>query len=297
MIADAPRPRLLTAAHTIGALTGFAANSLLTRAAVGRDLIDAVSFSSVRLLAGAVTLVLLARLVARHEAPDDAHNPWLGAAALGGYAYAFAFAYERIDAGVGALLLFGSVQPTMMGWGIWRGERPRPAEWLGLAAAAAGAVVLVRPGLAAPDPFGAALMAFAGVVLGRLLAPRAATPARRCRARSANFTCAAIAGLAVAAALAGRAATGSGVALAVVSGAGGLGSWLHAWYSALPALSRFRAALVQLSVPAVTAVAAWPLLGEPITARLLVVGGAHPRRNSRRLHRPSREASQEQGVL
>ncbi len=266
-MSDAPRPRLLTVATTIGALTGFAANSLLTRAAVGRDLIDAVSFSSVRLLAGALTLVLLARLVARDDPPDDAHNPWLGAAALGGYAYAFAFAYERIGAGAGALLLFGSVQATMMGWGIWRGERPHRAEWLGLAAAAAGAVVLVRPGFSAPDPIGAALMALAGICWGiySLLGRNAGPPLPR---TAANFTRAAVAGLALWA-LAGRTATGTGIALASLSGAAASGLGYTLWYSALPALSRFRAALVQLSVPAITAAGAWLLLGEALTARLL----------------------------
>src|SRR5262245_4817540 len=116
------RTWLLTAA----ALTGFAANSLLTRSALGSDRLHAATFLCVRLLTGAVTLVVLAAL--RRQRTTE-RGSWLGAAALAGYGVAFTLAYQRIGASVGALVLFGGVQITMIGTGIARGERPAPADW------------------------------------------------------------------------------------------------------------------------------------------------------------------------
>ena len=130
-------------------------------------------------------------------------------------------------------------------------------------------MVLVRPGIWRRQyPLGAALMALAGACRGvynSLLGRNAGPPLPR---TAANFTRAAVAGLALWA-LAGRTATGTGIALASLSGAAASGLGYTLWYSALPALSRFRAALVQLSVPAITAAGAWLLLGEALTARLL----------------------------
>jgi len=271
--------RIVTVTCTAGALAGFAANSLLARAAVGPQLIDAVTFTSVRLLAGAIALVVLLHLTARPRAPDPpSPTPsWAGAAALAGYAYAFAFAYTRIDAGIGALILFGAVQLTMTGWGISRGERPRPAEWLGLCVAVAGLVILTRPGRHAPDPAGAGLMTAAGTCWGiySLLGRDAQAPLAR---TFTNFALAAVAGLLALLLPLALHVTTRGAMLAAISGAAASGLGYTLWYRALPALSRFRAALVQLSVPVVTALAAWLVLGEPVTMRLiasatLILGG------------------------
>ena len=270
---------MVTAACTAGALAGFAANSLFARAAVGPQLIDAVTFTSVRLLAGALALAALLHLAVRPATPRSPSSAprWAGAAALAGYAYAFAFAYTRIDAGTGALVLFGAVQLTMTGWGISRGERPRTAEWLGLCVAFAGLVVLTRPGRHAPDLVGAGLMAAAGACWGvySLLGRHARSPLAR---TFTNFAMAGVVGVAVLLVPLALHITTRGAMLAVLSGAVASGLGYTLWYRALPALTRFRAALVQLSVPAVTAVAAWPLLGEPITPRLvwsaaLILGG------------------------
>jgi drug/metabolite transporter (DMT)-like permease len=271
--------RIVTISCTAGALAGFAANSLLARAAVGPHLIDAVTFTSVRLLAGTLALAVLVHLAARPATPDPPSSAprWAGAAALAGYAYAFAFAYARIDAGTGALMLFGAVQLTMTGWGIARGERPRPVEWLGLSVAVAGLVVLTRPGRHAPDLAGAGLMAAAGACWGfySLLGRQARSPLAR---TFTNFALASGAGMAVLLLPLQMHITTPGAMLASLSGAVASGLGYTLWYRALPALSRFRAALVQLSVPVVTAVAAWPVLGEPITTRLvwsatMILGG------------------------
>ena len=261
-----------------GALAGFAANSLLTRAAVGPHLIDPVSFSEVRLASGALTLLALQRLTGRSSAVGRTWDSLIGAAALAVYAFAFAFAYARIDAGTGALVLFGGVQLTMLTWSVVSGERSGALEWIGLATAAAGLVVLTHPGSTAPDHRGAALMASAGAAWGiyTLRGRGAGDPLAR---TATSFLWAAIAGAAVVALLAGGVlVSGRGVLLATVSGAIASGVGYTLWYVALPSLTAFRAALLQLMVPVLTALAAVPLLGEHISRRLvwasaLVLGG------------------------
>ena len=95
-------------ACTAAALVGFAGNSLLTRAGIGSGAIDAASFTTVRLATGALTLWLL--LQARSEGRSSLPTGWRPAAALASYMVAFSFAYVRVGASLGALLLFGSVQ-------------------------------------------------------------------------------------------------------------------------------------------------------------------------------------------
>ena len=167
--------------------------------------------------------------LARTATPDPPSSApqWAGAAALAGYAYAFAFAYTRIDAGTGALMLFGAVQLTMTGWGIARGERPRPAEWVGLSVAVAGLVVLTRPGRHAPDLPGAGLMAAAGACWGfySLLGRQALAPLDanfhelRTRVRGWRRDAAAPLSLHI---------TAPGAMLAMLSGAVASGTGIHA---------------------------------------------------------------------
>ena len=152
------RSALLTSAT----LACFAANSLLCRAALAPGLADAASFTLVRLVAGALALALLARLLPGSVGAIRGGS-WASALALSGYALAFSFAYLRLDAGVGALVLFAAVQAGMIGSGLWRGERPRPREWAGLGLALSGLAGLARPGRTAPDPLGLGLMALAGL--------------------------------------------------------------------------------------------------------------------------------------
>ncbi len=149
----------MTALLTAGAMAAFASNSLLCRAALAEGSIDAVSFTSIRLLSGALMLLALVR-------GKGGGGGWVAAAALAAYAFAFSIAYLRLSAGTGALILFGTVQATLILWGLARGERPRVPEWLGLAMALGGLVVLTLPGLTAPDPMGAALMAASGIAWG-----------------------------------------------------------------------------------------------------------------------------------
>ena len=263
-----------TAALTAAALVGFAANSLLCRMALGPRRVDAATFTSIRIVSGAVTLFLLARLAAPpREAAATAAGSWASAVALFAYAAAFSFAYLRIGAGVGAVLLFGAVQATMLAWGLRRGERPGRAEWVGLTAALAGLVALVRPGLSAPDPAGAVLMIAAGIAWGAYsLRGRGAT--RPLAATASNFARAVPLAGALSIGLLGSAhADLRGALLAATSGALTSGVGYSLWYAALAGLTSTQAAVVQLSVPVLAAAGGVALLGEMLTPRLVACGG------------------------
>ena len=254
---------LLTAAT----LLCFASNSLLTRAALAAGRLDWPAFTLIRLATGTAMLALLVRL---SHVPARSGGSWLGGAALAGYAVAFTLAYTRIGAAVRALLLFGAVQVTMIGAGLMKGERPARIDWAGVALAIAGLLILTVPGVTAPDATGALLMIFGGVCWGVYsLAGRGSRSPLVDTSR--NFLRATFLGvLAVGLLVTGDRYTTSGVMLAATSGsiASGLGYTL--WYSVLPALAAWRAAVVQLLVPVLTALLAAILLGETITSRLLI---------------------------
>jgi drug/metabolite transporter (DMT)-like permease len=274
--------RARTAIFTAAALIGFAANSILCRLALRPREIDAASFTAVRLLTGAAVLALLAGPRRALRA-----GSWASAAALFIYAAPFSFAYLRLDAGIGALLLFGAVQLTMIGAGLRFGERPLANEWMGFVIAATGFVALAAPGTTAPDPIAATLMATAGVSWGiyslrgrRASDPLASTAGNFLRAAPFSLVLAAVTVLVVRLASpiigtpAALHASPKGLALAAASGglASGLGYTL--WYAALRELSATRAAILQLAVPVLTAAGAVALLGERITLRLLCAGAA-----------------------
>jgi drug/metabolite transporter (DMT)-like permease len=246
----------------------FAANSLLCRAALGPERIDASSFTALRLGSGALTLALLTA-----RSPRARDGSWASAAALFAYAIAFSFAYRLIPAGSGALILFASVQATMIGRELVRGDRPHAREWLGLAIALAGLLALTRPGLHAPDPLGAVLMAAAGVAWGVYsLRGRGAT--HPLAATADNFARSVpLALVPLILPLAPLKLSAVGVLLAVASGAIASGLGYVAWYAALRGLSGSRAAIVQLAVPPLAAAGGVLLLGEALELRLLV-GGA-----------------------
>jgi drug/metabolite transporter (DMT)-like permease len=251
-------------------MIAFAANSLLTRGALGHDLIDAPSFTIIRLVAGAVMLAVLLQ-ARRSRRPGPAQSgAWLSALWLAGYAVGFTLAYVRIGAGVGALLLFGAVQATMIGVGVVKGERPHVRDWTGLALAMAGLVWLTLPGASAPDLIGAALMIFAGACWGAYsIAGRSSRDPLA--TTSGNFWRGAIIGaVALGALVAPARITTTGVLLATISGAVTSGLGYAVWYSVIPALGPWRAALVQLTVPILTGLGAVLILGENVSARLAV---------------------------
>ena len=264
-----------TVALVAAALIGFASNSLLCRAALGGPAIDAVSFTGVRLVSGALCLWLLVSATARSGSVATAarRHRLLAPLALFGYAIAFSLAYVRLPAGAGALVLFAAVQLTMIGWGLRTGERLPWTTWAGLTVAFAGLVVLCRPGRGSPDPAACLAMAVAGVAWGlySLLGRGSATPLRDTAGNFARTV--PLAALASLMALSRLQATPKGVALAVASGALASAVGYSLWYAALPALSATRAAIVQLLVPVIAAAGGVALLGEAVTARLLVAAG------------------------
>jgi len=141
----------------------FAANSLLCRAALAGREIDPWSFTAVRIASGAAVLIGLVGVGGKR---GEGRGSFLSALALYGYAGAFSLAYLSLAAGVGALVLFASVQATMLGWSAWSGARPSARELGGFALAFGGLVVLCWPGASVPEPLGLALMGAAGVAWG-----------------------------------------------------------------------------------------------------------------------------------
>ncbi len=287
-------PVVLSSARIAGltaiALLAFAGNSLLCRialreTAIDAASIDAASFTSVRLVSGALMLALLVAWRGRGQAgalwPWQAGD-WPSALALFVYAASFSFAYVSLSAATGALLLFGVVQTSMIGWGLWRGERLRPLQWAGLAAASAGLVWLLLPGLAMPSLAAGALMACAGIawavytLRGRSAGPLAGDATA---VTAGNFLRAAPLALALSAvlgALGGSPARWdtAGLLLALASGALASGLGYAVWYTALRGLSATRAAILQLTVPAIATAGGVVLLGEPLTPTLLGASAA-----------------------
>jgi drug/metabolite transporter (DMT)-like permease len=258
-----------TALCTAAALIAFAANSLLCRLALMGGAIDAASFTGLRLASGAVVLALLAGL--RQGDRPRSSASWISGAALFAYAAPFSFAYLRLGTGVGALVLFGSVQATMIGWGIARGERPRFLVWLGLAIAMAGLVALAAPGRTAPDPLGVGLMAIAGAAWGVYTLRGRQSGSDPVVANAAAFLRSVpLAAVLVALGASGAAITGRGALLAIASGALASGVGYAVWYAALRGLTVTRAAVLQLLVPVLAAAGGVLLLGESATSRLLL---------------------------
>lgn len=260
----AARTALLTAV----AMIAFAANSLLCRLALGQDLIDAATFTTVRMTSGAVTLgiILLVRRITRVRFSVD----WRLVLMLFFYMAFFSFAYLSLSAGTGALILFGAVQLTMFIVAL-RGREYFPLlSWIGLTLAVLGLVYLVSPGLTAPDPLGAVLMAIAGISWGfySLLGRGAADPLE---ATAKNFIYSVPLVLMVNFYFIGTfKSTSTGMVLAIISGAVTSGIGYVVWYAALPGLTAARAATVQLSVPVIAALGGVILLSEDITPRLLI---------------------------
>lgn len=258
-----PRILLLTTL----AMLAFAGNSLLCRLALRETEVDAASFTAIRLLSGALTLWLLLTL---RQAGQPIAGNWSGAVALFTYAAAFSFAYLQLDTGVGALLLFGAVQLSMLLWGLLRGERLGLSASLGTALATAGLMALLLPGASAPPLLAALLMLLAGVAWGAysLLGRGQGDPLA---VTTGNFLRAAPLAVLLALVLLSQLNwDGPGLFYAVLSGALTSGVGYAIWYSALPGLRASQAATVQLSVPILAALGGSLLLGEALSLRLML---------------------------
>ncbi|HUQ35452.1 MAG TPA: DMT family transporter [Aestuariivirga sp.] len=249
------------------AMLAFAGNSLLCRVALKNTGIDAASFTSIRLISAAITLWLVVRLTSN---TSSGKGNWPSAIALFAYAAGFSFAYINLTAATGALLLFGAVQTTMIGYGIWRGERLLNLQLLGLVLALGGLVGLTLPGLSAPPLASSLLMIGAGAAWGvySLRGKGAGDPTL---VTAGNFLRTVPITIALSLLMITHIAWDSaGIWYAIVSGALTSGIGYAIWYKALPALKATQAATVQLSVPVIAAIGGIILLGEPLTLRLVL---------------------------
>jgi drug/metabolite transporter (DMT)-like permease len=270
-----PMLHIRTLVLTLLAMIAFAGNSLLCRIALKHTSIDAASFTTIRLTAGAIMLWLIVRM--RHGAATSKGN-WLSALALFVYAAGFSFAYVSLPASTGALLLFGAVQATMIGHGIWQGERLQRPQLFGLLLAFAGLVGLLLPGLSAPPLFGSVLMLIAGIAWG-IYSLRGKGAGDPILVTAGNF----LRTLPITAVLMvifwnKIAVNNPGFWYAALSGALTSGIGYAIWYTALPALKATTAATVQLSVPVIAALGGIVFLGESLTwrfilASLAILGG------------------------
>lgn len=249
------------------AMIAFAGNSLLCRFALNRTAIDPATFTSVRIFSGALMLWLIVKM--RHRKAGDAGS-WPSAFTLFVYAAGFSFAYVSLTAATGALLLFVAVQGTMITAGIVRGERMRLPQWLGVAIAFAGFVVLLLPGIAAPPLFSAVLMLGAGVAWG-VYSLRGKQSGDATLATAGNFLRAVPMTIILSGAYVFRSRIdGLGVLYAFISGAITSGLGYVIWYAVLPSLRRTTAATVQLSAPVLAALGGILLLHETITIRFIL---------------------------
>ena len=258
---------------TLTSLTmiAFAGNSLLCRVALRDTAIDAASFTSIRLISGA--LVLAALMYAR-PGRVVAAGSWRGAVLLFGYAAFFSFAYRQLSAATGALLLFGAVQTTMLGYGLLRGEQFSRAQLAGLAMAVVGLIYMLLPGLSAPPLVPSILMVCAGVAWGgySTLGRGTGDPGA---ATAGNFLRAVPLTAVLSLFTIGQASIDSpGAIYAILSGGIASGLGYAMWYAVLPSLGTVPAAIIQLSVPAIAAGGGVVLLSEQVTLRLLLASVA-----------------------
>ncbi len=272
---------MVVAVITSFTLIAFAANSLLCRMALGGNLIDPVSFTTIRLVSGALILIPISKWSrwfseSRHE--QATRGSWRAAFSLFAYAAAFSLAYISLDAGMGALILFGAVQVTMIAAALRSGESLGPAQWAGSITAIAGLIYLVSPGISAPDPLGAVLMAIAGVAWG-VYSVRGKGVASPVLMTAGNFLRAAPMAL-VASLIAYSWAhwEPAGIFLALVSGTVTSGLGYVLWYRALRGLTTAQASVLQLLVPVIAAFGGVVLLSEDVSMRLvaasvLILGG------------------------
>ena len=255
--------------YTSFALLAFAFNSILCRLALGTNSIDASSFTVIRLISGAVTLLLIRLFFVKKEAKTKGGN-WLSAFFLFAYAICFSFAYINLTTATGALILFGCVQATMIFAALVSGERPKFLEWIGLFAALGGLFYLVFPGLSAPPPVSSFLMAIAGISWG-FYTLRGRQSANPLADTTGNFLRSIpLILLAALPFLPNIYLTNRGILLAVLSGAIASGLGYSVWYAALKYHTATRAAILQLSVPALAAIGGVVLLAETISIRLLL---------------------------
>jgi len=250
------------------AMLAFAANSILCRLALGHLQIDAATFTAVRLISGALTLTILLSVTQRGVIKNQLN--WPSSLALYGYAICFSFAYVTLSTGTGALILFGTVQLSLIIIGIIHGEKPTPLKWLGSLVASSGLVYLMLPGVGAPSILGASLMFLAGLAWA-IYSLRGKSTRDAIASTTWNFI-GTVPFVIVSSMIfiSHYHASVSGILLAIASGALASGIGYVIWYAALPKLTWMSAAIVQISVPMIAAMGGVIFMSEQFSIRLLV---------------------------
>ncbi|WP_251875194.1 DMT family transporter [Grimontia kaedaensis] len=260
------------------AMTFFAANSVLCRMALAESDIDPASFTSIRLVSGALVLYILSYIF--HAKDSDSpkcalvQQPmehWLAAAMLFLYAATFSFAYMYLETGIGALILFAFVQLTMFAYSHHKEGGASGLEYIGALIAVAGLGYMVSPGMNAPDAWGAGLMAISGVawgiysVLGKeMKVPQ--LPANCINFRLSIFFVVPFFLLNIPM----NTVSSEGIWLAVLSGAGASAIGYAIWYGVVQQFKATQAGVMQLSVPIIAALAGYMLLDETLTLRMVI---------------------------
>jgi drug/metabolite transporter (DMT)-like permease len=250
------------------AMLAFAANSIFCRLALGGGAIDAASFTCIRLLSGAIMLVII--LLYRHLDFRRFRLNIISAFMLFSYAICFSFAYLELSTGTGALILFGTVQLTMILFGLWHGERPGKLAWLGIACAFGGLVYLLMPSVSAPPLAAALLMIVAGIAWGIYTIRGKAIQAPLANTGWNFIGTLPLVALTYLLFHGETHTTPQGIGLAILSGALASSIGYAIWYRVLPRLTRTNAATVQLSVPVIAAIGGLVLVAEAISLRLLI---------------------------
>jgi drug/metabolite transporter (DMT)-like permease len=255
-------------------LIAFAFNSILCRMALRGGEADAAGFTLVRIAAGAITLIVISYFAGSGKGSQIwERGNWISAFFLFAYAVCFSFAYLGLTAGTGALILFGSVQLTMVLVSLIRGEHPRSLEWIGLLMAVGGLLYLVFPKLSSPPLTSSLLMAAAGAAWGgyTLRGRGSSSPLAD---TTGNFTLALPMAIIVAVVYwSGVHLSKEGIILAVLSGAVASGIGYTVWYAALKFHSSTSSAVLQLAVPALTALGGILFLNETATTSLYIAAG------------------------
>ncbi len=267
------------------ALLAFAANSVLCRLALAGGLIDPANFTLWRLLSGAVTLALLCAFQSFKQKTSSLETnalktvwqegSWLSAFSLFIYAIGFSYAYVTLETGIGALILFGAVQLTLILFAVWAGQKLRMLEWLGLLVAFGSFVYLVLPTLSSPSLIGFILMTFAGIAWG-LYTWRGKISSKPLFATTSNFIrtlpilvivliCIHFSG-----AYSLNGASFEGILFAVLSGAVMSGIGYALWYAVLPSLTASLAAVLQLLVPIIATIGGVIFASEAVTLHLII---------------------------
>lgn len=262
--------------YTVMALLAFAANSVLCRLALSDEAIDAASFTSVRLVSGVLMLVVILFCAQSRQKLESNGNrlaqkgSWHASLYLFVYAAAFSLAYVSLETGVGALVLFGAVQVTMIIAGLLKGSRLLTTEWLGVVLAFLGFVYLVWPNLGTPSALGFFLMTLSGVAWA--LYTLAGTHSKQALVDTTfNFVrTLPLVIVLILVCLEGAQLTLYGVMLAMLSGAFASGLGYAVWYLALAGLTGVQAGVVQLLVPVIAAVGGLVFAGEEVSLRLMV---------------------------